>query len=990
MPIILDDLDLADVTVSAAVKAADPKFFSSKLTGNGKKTGLLNQNLLPVNRATNVNYTPHDYIEAKASYTQHGITTSMIPFAPLTRRCLQSGPAFTLPVPHPDDRFVVGTQQSPTAGGWDVYFDMTPQAAVLYEDGSGDRVQRDLVVQYRMELFFLASGAATEPERVAVVHPQTALRIRLNEPGVALEWSTSPLETARDFIEAHLDYVTGNTTLANPDKLDEWLRNYDIYERIARQAQIWDSVQVADAIGHYITAIARASNPFTSTKLNGLAELLRYLENYNVPLEAYRLIHQAIEATFTSDVSAELAKQNLNLLMNHTLDQLERLKPQLTVPVPPAQPPVLPDHLSLQQLEALTTSEPLVMTQAGAGTGKSTVILQRINYLRQCGVPSSDITVLSFTNAAADNITAKNPDVGSMTIARMIHDIYSLNHPGHELSGIDTIINSLDIFFPADQFAATFRQHLMRVDKNETHSFTAMNTFIERHYDQVIMVLDKIKQTSLELEIIICYQQIDTMAEPAHVQSQYLIIDEVQDNSIFEFIYVLKYVTKHVQSLFVVGDASQTLYEFRSANPRALNTLESSGVFKTYRLTTNYRSNQEILDFANVVLGQLETNQFANIQLQANDLAVPTADSFQEKVKVDYRYYARVREFNAELGGIVRNTVIPEYVDKCLARGEQVAFLAYTRREIATVQAVLEEVYPQRHVASLVSDRVYSTDIFSTYIKTFWNDVLQVPPANAAFVVSTGIRDNLEKLTRNAAAAEKAIMKMISNWWLENNAAIAAWVQLTQLGSLSHDAFFERLRDNLLSFEIRHNAVRQSLMNQKNRERKLKNAESKSELVVSTIHGAKGMEFDNVVVLHKEDTQMSEDVKRMYYVAFTRAMNTEYVLSHGTVKNAPIESNHQALVKVLERRDYLSLVRRAGLDPDDLEQLNEEERAAMIENTLAQLDQAAAGPAGDPDGLVDQMIREQTDMSIDKAIAAAVGDAAQPDAPADDAGAVEA
>src|SRR5699024_4248166 len=229
----------------------------------------------------------------------------------------------------------------------------------------------------------------------------------------------------------------------------------------------------------------------------------------------------------------------------------------------------------------------------------STVILERIKFLQSCGVPAEDITVLSFTNAAADNITEKNPDVGSMTIARMLIDIYAMNHPTHKVSAIDTIINSIDIFYPNSQFAAQFRDRLLKVDKgNVVGAFTSLNTFVENHYDEVIDLLDHIQQTSLELQIIICYKKIDTMAEPPHVQSKYLIIDEVQDNSIFEFIYLLKYITKHEQSMFIVGDASQTLYEFRSANPRALNTLEGSGVFATYQLTTNYRSNQEILDSA--------------------------------------------------------------------------------------------------------------------------------------------------------------------------------------------------------------------------------------------------------------------------------------------------------------------------------------------------------------------------------------------------------
>ena len=217
-------------------------------------------------------------------------------------------------------------------------------------------------------------------------------------------------------------------------------------------------------------------------------------------------------------------------------------------PPQPATAPVFPPHLSDSSSTRSARTSRSVMTQAGRGTGKSTVILERIKYLETCGVPASDITVLSFTNAAADNITEKNPNVGSMTIAKMIIDIYSMNHPTHKVSAIDTIINSIDIFYPNSQFAATFRHRLLEVDQNKTGAFTALNTFVENHFDEVIALLDRIEQTSLELQIIICYQKIDDMAEPLHVQSKYLIIDEVQDNSVFEFIYVLKYVTKHAQS----------------------------------------------------------------------------------------------------------------------------------------------------------------------------------------------------------------------------------------------------------------------------------------------------------------------------------------------------------------------------------------------------------------------------------------------------------
>ncbi|WP_206686138.1 AAA family ATPase [Kribbella qitaiheensis] len=904
----------------ATAKAVDPKFFSSKLTGNGKySTGLLHGQLRPASTLHNSAYAALaiDHIEVKASSTQNGVTVVSIPFAPVLRRALtETGGSFTLATPHDQDRCTVETGSA----DWDLAFDMTPQAAKLFEDANGGganggpKMSRDFVVQYRMELYFFKKGT-TEPERAPIA--STASGLLIHDATVLVSWDTSPMDNAAAFVAGALRAV--GLTHQNPDTLADWLTNeFNVHERITRQAEIWDSEAIAGEVLAYVGGLP--SSP-TDQQLNALAVQLRYLENYNVPLEAYRSIHQKIEATFSDKTAAALSKQNLNLLMSHTLSHLEGMKGQLTSIAIPAAAPAMPPHLSVQQRAALTTHEPLVMVQAGAGTGKSTVILERIKYLESCGVAASNVTVLSFTNAAADNITAKNPAVGSMTIARMINDIYKLNYPMHELSSIDTIINSIDIFYPTSNFAAGFRARLLEVDQNKTGAVTALNTYIENHFDDVIAMLDTIKQTSLELEIIICYQRIDTMTEPAHVQCEHLIIDEVQDNSIFEFIYLLKYITKHAQSLFIVGDASQTLYEFRSANPRALNTLEGSGVFVTFKLTTNYRSNQEILDFANVVLGDLETNQIAGIQLQANSLVVPTAKSFQEKVLLDYRAVSKLTSFvTQDLGGIVSST-ISRYVDGCLARGEQVCFLGYSRREVAVMQAALQQTYPQRHIASLVSDKVFATDIFSKYIKFFWNDVLQVQPPSASFVVTQGIKDNLDKLTKNAGNSKvaTAVMGMVSKWWLENAATIRGWEQLYLQVALTQDDFFERLRDNLLSFEIRHNAVRQSLVNQKNRDRKAKNAESDADLLVSTIHGAKGMEFDNVVVLHKENTAMTQSSRREFYVAFTRAKKTEYILSYGTVKNPPIESSYEQIVSLLTKRDSQTAARAAGLDPDLLE-----------------------------------------------------------------------
>jgi len=200
------------------------------------------------------------------------------------------------------------------------------------------------------------------------------------------------------------------------------------------------------------------------------------------------------------------------------------------------------------------STEPLILTQAGAGAGKSTVILERIQQLCLCGVNPADITVLSFTNAAADNIIRKNRNVRSMTIARMIHDLYMSYFPTHELSSVETIANSLGIYMSGDAFALQFAERLRRLEgRNSEGAHTSLNNFIEAHLEQTIDALNLIKQTSLELEIILAYQMIDRMPLPAGLNIRHLIIDEVQDNSVFEFIYLLRLVNKLGCSLFIVG-----------------------------------------------------------------------------------------------------------------------------------------------------------------------------------------------------------------------------------------------------------------------------------------------------------------------------------------------------------------------------------------------------------------------------------------------------
>lgn len=968
MPILLDNIDEAakfstavEATKARTIKAVTPKYFSSHLTGRGKKQGLLNSSVIPGRYPMGLDRLSMGTTDLryKMSQTSNAVTSRIIPTGTIVKRAYEQGYGrMTVPVPDDMDQFAVRlTDDTDT---FDVWASCSVQGLAMREDNSGKTKVKDLQISYRTMIYVVPPKQDEDIDDLndqmlarlindlGTIDPDDTDFIEVDDDDIALfddeaddtliltedesyreratllsttistfpnkavkmsntnlawtivDWSYAPAEDAENL---PWDEIFRATRI-NPSRKREFLdtlakfyANYSVYDNITDSAQRWSSDDIADDIHDVIDALVSKKHSYGDEQLAQMVYELRYMEQYNVPLSAYRKIYESINMLCDPQTASLLVKQNMNLLMNDTLsdlgskrDQLERAPETIkTIPVQ--------RQLSPQQLAAVQSTEPLILTQAGAGAGKSTVILARIQQLGLCGVNPADITVLSFTNAAADNIIKKNPNVRSMTIARMIHDLYMGYFPTHELSSVETIANSLGIYMPQDPFAFQFANKLRNLEgRNSEGAHTALNNFIESHLEQTVDALNLIKQTSLELEIILAYQMIDKMPLPAGLNICHLIIDEVQDNSVFEFIYLLRLVNKLNCSLFIVGDASQTLYEFRSANPKALNALEASGVFTPYKLETNYRSNQEVLDMANVhLLSEIEANQLAQIRLRANSLTPVTANSFQEKVRVVHEHYTADRKFLTDLPMLLSKHV-NSYIQECLGRGEQIAFLAFTRREAFAIQKRLEELFPGRSVISMISDRRRASTFFSSFIEHHWSDIEAVDPANASFVFTK------ELVSRGPGAnpnAQAALAKMASEWWTASALTIQGWVYEYQAGIITKEVFFDRLKKCILDHEIHHNSIRDALMHRNNEERKIRNLETKADLIVSTVHGVKGLEFDNVVVVYKDQSDMTEEKKRLYYVAFTRAKNSLFVLSHGTTLSARIVSDYNLIVDSL-------------------------------------------------------------------------------------------
>lgn len=579
------------------------------------------------------------------------------------------------------------------------------------------------------------------------------------------------------------------------------------------------------------------------------------------------------------------------------------------------------EHIDPVPMRCIEVDAPdkLYVTKNFIVTHNSTVILNRINHMVNAGVNPEDITVISFTNAAADHIKEEQSLVHSMTACAMINTIYKANFPTHDLNTMESLASTLRALYPnvttdpKHKLAHRFAEHITAMDSNrsnnkqESNPQTRMNNFIEKNLADVLQILDEVGQTTLELQIIICYQLIGQLQEPPEIQTKYLIIDEVQDNSVFEFIYFLRYAEKHDASLFMVGDCSQTLYEFRASNPKALNTLEGSGVFEIHRLDINYRSNQEILDFANITLARIEANQYANIQLRSNMLTRVTEKSFKDKIQLKaYQCSKKAGEFNTILPQIITND-LKAYLDDKIAKHEQVAFLAYPRVQVSIIQATLRDAYPNANIVSIMSDKQHGTTLFTRFISEYWNEVKFAPTPDLDVIIGDLIASKLRYLlSRDTDENRKAAFNQIGKWKLENAGHIRSWANQYMHGVITLDQLLNNTMQNMIDFEVKTNAISQLLTSQRNNDRKNEQDMKNADFIMSTIHSAKGREFPHCVIIYKDTTDMSEPDKRAYYVALTRAMKTEFVVAYDTYANPDIEGQYNMVIGALHEADALT------------------------------------------------------------------------------------
>ncbi|TFH75447.1 DNA helicase Rep [Gammaproteobacteria bacterium LSUCC0112] len=296
------------------------------------------------------------------------------------------------------------------------------------------------------------------------------------------------------------------------------------------------------------------------------------------------------------------------------------------------------NKLNPRQTEAVSYISSPLLVLAGAGSGKTSVITQKISWLiNECGIAAYKIVAVTFTNKAAREMkervgrllkaqnTARERGRG-LTIATFHH--LGLTIIRHELKHIG-IKSGFSIFDSQDALALIKSLMIKAENSNDEQLRWLQNQIsdwkndlllpaqamdkaedeqgvlaarVYEEYQRHLRAFNAVDFDDLILLPVLLFQQQPAVLERWQNRVHYLLVDEYQDTNTSQYLLV-KLLVGPRNGLTVVGDDDQSIYAWRGARPENMLQLQHDyPTLKVIKLEQNYRSSNIILQAANTLI----------------------------------------------------------------------------------------------------------------------------------------------------------------------------------------------------------------------------------------------------------------------------------------------------------------------------------------------------------------------------------------------------
>ena len=369
--------------------------------------------------------------------------------------------------------------------------------------------------------------------------------------------------------------------------------------------------------------------------------------------------------------------------------------------------------------------------------------------------------------------------------------------------------------------ATEFKQRLMELIGNAAH-FVEIKTFHSYCFDLLGRIgnLEDAKNIVAKAADMINQGEV----EPNRISKTVLVIDEAQDMGSEEYALVKALMTQNEEMrVIAVGDDDQNIYEFRGSDSGCLFQLAQESGSRFIEMTENYRSARHLVNFANEFTKNIHKRMKTS----------PIISMREEEGWVEVTYHLSKHMYQPLVENLMKHR-----------RNGTSCILTQTNEEAAILVALLRK-------QGINSKLIQSMDGFH-----FWN--------------LAEMRYFLKYID------QRVNIPLIPNevWEAAKQATYSVYANSRSLPYVKHCvALFEQTNKAKYVSDFKEFVFESSIEDFCDI--------ADAEVVVSTIHKAKGKEFDDVYMLIADNYSKTDQLMRRYYVGITRVKNRLFIHTNG-------------------------------------------------------------------------------------------------------------
>ena len=353
--------------------------------------------------------------------------------------------------------------------------------------------------------------------------------------------------------------------------------------------------------------------------------------------------------------------------------------------------------LNKEQRKAVDCKDSLVLINASAGTGKTTTLVEAAR--EHINNHNPNTVVITFTNAAADELKQKITQdclfIGTIHrfAIKVIYELaaqYQFRVNFLNKDQIESIVYRLLKDNDMELTNFEFRKYLFYLTNKK--AFLEQYDSVPTYYEKVEQEYRKFKKKIQAFDYTDAPEYLVLKLEEHEWTTQYdgLFVDEAQDLSPDQYIICSKMKAK---KKFIIGDPRQSIYLFRGAAPEIFYQFKHDG-YTYFTLPRNYRSYQEILDYAETGLiadrgkGGIIYDDITAIMEHSPQILCRT----NKEVNAIKEYYSNVSTVHKAKGLEYDNVIVVDFPLKT-KEDKNIRFVALTRARNGLLVTNFSEIY---------------------------------------------------------------------------------------------------------------------------------------------------------------------------------------------------------------------------------------------------------------------------------------------------------